>query len=251
MSLEDPFFVVRDEVQKAVQSSQNLYDRWCDLLNNPKSVSKEEYDWTTNELRNSLRSIEWDLEDLEETVGIVEKNPKKFKIDIQELQDRREFIQRTKATVKRMKDHLSSPQASSKEQSSVRQALLSSNGPSRSHDRYTKLDNEMERANQRYIDETQQQQQVIVKTQDEHLDLIGSSVGVLKNMSQNIGNELDEQNVMLDDFHHEMDTTESKLDTTMKKMAKVLHMSNDRRQWCAIFSLLGVLLIVIILFIVL
>lgn len=251
MSLEDPFFVVRDEVQKAVQSSQNLYDRWCDLLNNPKSVSKEEYDWTTNELRNSLRSIEWDLEDLEETVGIVEKNPKKFKIDIQELQDRREFIQRTKATVKRMKDHLASPQASSKEQSSVRQALLSSNGPSRPHDRYTKLDNEMERANQRYIDDTQQQQQVIVKTQDEHLDLIGSSVGVLKNMSQNIGNELDEQNVMLDDFHHDMETTESKLDTTMKKMAKVLHMSNDRRQWCAIFSLLGVLLIVIILFIVL
>ncbi|KAJ8299879.1 hypothetical protein KUTeg_021398 [Tegillarca granosa] len=188
MSLEDPFFVVRDEVQKAVQSSQNLYDRWCDLLNNPKSVSKEEYDWTTNELRNSLRSIEWDLEDLEETVDIL-------------------------LCSKRMKDHLSSPQASSKEQSSVRQ--------------------------------------VIVKTQDEHLDLIGSSVGVLKNMSQNIGNELDEQNVMLDDFHHEMDTTESKLDTTMKKMAKVLHMSNDRRQWCAIFSLLGVLLIVIILFIVL
>lgn len=34
-------------------------------------VVKEELDWTTNELRNSLRSIEWDLEDLEETINIL------------------------------------------------------------------------------------------------------------------------------------------------------------------------------------
>ena len=33
---------------------------------------------------------------------------------------------------------------------------------------------------------------------------------------------------MLDDFAHEMDTTESKMDNVMKKMAKVLHMSNGR-----------------------
>ena len=100
MSLEDPFFVVRDEVQKALQSATNLYERWSELINHPKSVSKEEYDWTTNELRNSLRSIEWDLEDLEETIDIVEKNLKKFKIEEVELEDRRSFISRTRASVK-------------------------------------------------------------------------------------------------------------------------------------------------------
>lgn len=31
---------------------------------------------------------------------------------------------------------------------------------------------------------------------------------------------------MLDDFGNEMEVTDSKLDATMKKMAKVLHMSN-------------------------
>lgn len=77
MSIEDPFFVVKEEVQKAIQTSQNLHDRWSELVSNPKSVSKEELEWTTSELRNSLRSIEWDLEDLEETVGIVEKKSKK------------------------------------------------------------------------------------------------------------------------------------------------------------------------------
>ena len=33
---------------------------------------------------------------------------------------------------------------------------------------------------------------------------------------------------MLDDFAHEMNTTESKMDNVMKKMAKVLHMSNGK-----------------------
>ena len=33
---------------------------------------------------------------------------------------------------------------------------------------------------------------------------------------------------MLDDFAHEMDNTETKMDNVMKKMAKVLHMSNGK-----------------------
>ncbi|KAK2176342.1 hypothetical protein NP493_668g01031 [Ridgeia piscesae] len=71
MSVEDPFFVVKSEVQKAVQTARGLYQRWCELLDESTHCSKEEYDWTTNELRNSLRSIEWDLEDLEETINIL------------------------------------------------------------------------------------------------------------------------------------------------------------------------------------
>lgn len=31
---------------------------------------------------------------------------------------------------------------------------------------------------------------------------------------------------MLDDFGNELESTESKIDSTMKKMAKVLHMNN-------------------------
>ncbi|XP_048773921.1 syntaxin-6-like [Ostrea edulis] len=249
MSIEDPFFVVKEEVQKSIHTSQNLHDRWSELISNPKSVTKEELEWTTSELRNSLRSIEWDLEDLEETVGIVERNPRKFKIDQDELQERRAFIDRSKAIVKRMKDDLASPQAKGTDDGNVRQALL--NGQSKQYDKYTRLDQEMERSNQRYVEDTHQQQHMIIKSQDDQLDMIGSSVGVLKNMSHQIGNELEEQNLILDEFGHEMDNTESRMDVTMKKMAKVMHMSNDKRQWCAIGVLLVIMLIIIILFILL
>ena len=61
----------RSEVQKAVNTARGLYQRWCELLQESAVVGREELDWTTNELRNGLRSIEWDLEDLEETIDIL------------------------------------------------------------------------------------------------------------------------------------------------------------------------------------
>lgn len=56
--------------------------------------------------------------------------------------------------------------------------------------------------------------------------MMSDSVGNLRNISRQIGSELDEQAVMLDEFGTEIENAESKLDATMRKMAKVLHMSN-------------------------
>ena len=43
---------------------------------------------------------------------------------------------------------------------------------------------------------------------------------------------------MLDDFAHEMDTTDTKMDGVMKKMAKVMHMSNGMQTFCFVGLLL-------------
>lgn len=57
-------------MQKAVNTARGLYQRWCELPQESAVVGREELDWT-NELRNGSRSIEWDLEDLEETIDIL------------------------------------------------------------------------------------------------------------------------------------------------------------------------------------
>ncbi|NP_001017879.1 syntaxin-6 [Danio rerio] len=256
MSMEDPFFVVKGEVQKAVNTAQGLHQRWIELLQDAGGASKEEVDWTTNELRNSLRSIEWDLEDLDETISIVEANPKKFNLDAMELAKRKAFITSTRQTVREMKDHMTSPMAITVPEKKNRQTLMGeggSRGPiwQPSGEKYTRLDNELQTANSQFIEEQQTQQQLIAEKQDEHLELVSGTIGVLKNMSQRIGQELDEQAVMLDDFSHEMDSTQSRLDNVMKKLAKVSHMTSDKRQWCAIGVLLAILFVVILLFIIL
>ncbi|TMW54555.1 hypothetical protein DOY81_000349, partial [Sarcophaga bullata] len=97
--------------------------------------------------------------------------------------------------------------------------------------------NTLDSPSHRFVGETVSVQQRMIQGQDEQLDMISDSIGTLKTVSRQIGVELDEQAVMLDDFGNEFETTESKLDSTMKKMAKVLHMNNDKRQWAAILIL--------------
>ncbi|XP_029939805.1 syntaxin-6 [Salarias fasciatus] len=259
MSMEDPFFVVKGEVQKEVQSAQALHHRWRELTqelggasrHEVGGASKEEVDWTTNELRNCLRSIEWDLEDLEETVSIVESNPKKFNLDETELKTRKNFIANTRLTVQVMKEQMCGPAGPSDRQNRV-QGDPGSQGPIwQPAPQYQRLDRQLENANSQFIEEQQAQQQLMAERQDEQLQLVSGTIGVLKNMSERIGQELDEQAVMLDDFTHEVDNTQSRLDNVMKKLAKVSHMTSDRRQWCAIGVLLALLFIVILLFFIL
>ncbi|CAI9169732.1 unnamed protein product [Rangifer tarandus platyrhynchus] len=219
MSLEDPFFVVRGEVQKAVNTARGLYQRWCELLQESAVVGREELDWTTNELRNGLRSIEWDLEDLEETIDILAGE---------------------------MKDHMVSPAAVAFMERNNREMVTGK--PATLKSSSDLLDASVVSTTSRYIEEQQATQQLILDQQDQQLEMVSGSISVLKHMSGRVGEELDEQGIMLDAFAQEMDHTQSRMDGVLRKMAKISHMTSDRRQWCAIAVLLGVLLLVLILF---
>ncbi|XP_055627709.1 syntaxin-6 isoform X2 [Toxorhynchites rutilus septentrionalis] len=315
--MEDPFFVVKDEVFKALNKTRGLYLRWRELNDALSGGTTAEAEWTTTELKNSLRSIEWDLEDLEDTISIVEKNPSKFKIDNKELSSRRYFIDATRDEVKSMKDRMSinrsrdrditarqplldncdkdSPQnqtntnflnnnsciigsgggniscnLNNNNLNLTGKNLISSAGAAMSASRhsgakYSKLENNLDESpthyaasssvldggSNRFLEDTLVTQQRILASQDEQLDVISDSIGTLKTVSRQIGIELEEQAVMLDEFGNELEQTESKLDSTMKKVAKVLHVTNDRRQWMAILVLSFALLVVIIMYIIL
>lgn len=97
---------------------------------------------------------------------------------------------------------------------------------------------------------TMDQQQEQIRRQDSTIDLMGESVGNIRSMSHQIANELDEQAVMLDEFGAEIEHADSRMDATIKKMAKVLHLSDDRRQWMAIGALSSAVLVVLVLILV-
>jgi len=78
------------EVCKALNKNRGLYGRWSELQDvaitsptggggapingaatTPPISRTDELDWTTTELRKALRSIEWDLDDLEDTIYIL------------------------------------------------------------------------------------------------------------------------------------------------------------------------------------
>lgn len=247
MSLEDPFFVVKEEVLKALTKTRTLYDRWRTGDDGAESRTSEEQEWTATELKNSLRSIEWDLEDLEDTIQIVEKNPTKFRIEASELAVRKGFIESTKDEVRMMKERLANQSRGNLERlagtgGTPSHHVSSGAGPSK----YSRIPSTADSPHREYIVQLEQQQELL-RQQDETMDLMSESMGNIRNMSEHISNELDEQAVMLDEFGTEIDHADSRVDATMKKMAKVLHLSDDRRQWMAIGALSSAMVIVLFL----
>ena len=94
----------------------------------------------------------------------------------------------------------------------------------------------------------QMEHQELFNEQEKHIELISSRVGTLKNISETMHNELEDQAVLLDEMGREMDTAENRLDTVMKKVTKLLHMSSDRRQWTVIGVLIAAIVFVLFLF---
>nr|CAD7426962.1 unnamed protein product [Timema monikensis] len=165
------------------------------------------------------------LFDLNPILRIVEKNPGKFKIDNKELSSRKSFIDQTREEVKVMKDKMNISRGRDRDRTArqVGTAWLTGtvegmkyfrryydrivmplleNSPARvptSHGttKYSKLENELDSPNRQFLDDTLQQQNHMVRTQDEQLDMISDSVGTLKTVSRQIGSELDEQAVSL------------------------------------------------------
>eukprot|EP00051_Salpingoeca_urceolata_P019064 m.273290 g.273290 ORF g.273290 m.273290 type:complete len:130 (+) comp19339_c0_seq3:236-625(+) len=94
----DPFLVVKDEVQESLSQARALFKRFEQLLE-AGSADTEELDWTTKELKTSMTSIGWDLEDLAETVTIAEASPERFKLTPDDIAERKRFIENTKQVV--------------------------------------------------------------------------------------------------------------------------------------------------------
>ncbi|KAJ3296737.1 Syntaxin-6 [Blyttiomyces sp. JEL0837] len=101
--MEDPFFAVKDEVEVAVSNANQLYTNWKRLKASTSRADAEELKWTTEELLNAISNIDADLADLDETVRIVGADPARFKLDVSEVAQRKQFVQRTRKVVNEMR----------------------------------------------------------------------------------------------------------------------------------------------------
>jgi len=108
---------------------------------------------------------------------------------------------------------------------------------------YAKLQGE--RRNQGFIDDQMSQQQQIIRTQDEDLGALGSTVVRLGQMGNAINDELTHQERMLGDLDESLDRTDGRLSQVMGKVNNLLK-SSDRGKLCAIFVLTMVFILLLV-----
>ncbi|TQS38345.1 hypothetical protein Golomagni_01151 [Golovinomyces magnicellulatus] len=86
----------------------------------------------------------------------------------------------------------------------------------------------------------------VIQRQDEALDRLGRSIGRQRELSIQIGDELNEHAEMLDDIDRYVDRHQTRLKRTMKGLEKAAKHARDNKQFKVIASLIAILIALII-----
>ncbi|KAI0850044.1 hypothetical protein F5Y00DRAFT_260776 [Daldinia vernicosa] len=87
--------------------------------------------------------------------------------------------------------------------------------------------------------------QRILNQQDEQLDALGASIARQRELSMQIGDELDEHVAMLDDVDSAVDRHQGRLDRAKRQVGKITRAAGDSKQMIAIIILIIVLVLLI------
>lgn len=104
------------------------------------------------------------------------------------------------------------------------------------------LINESEETRGLTFGEIKQQQQRVIEAQDEGLDALAAVISRQKIMGQEIGNELDEQNEIIDDLSHLVDKTDDRIRNETRRVKLV----ETKSASCGMLVVIVLLLIAIV-----
>ncbi|KAJ3186971.1 hypothetical protein HDU85_007009 [Gaertneriomyces sp. JEL0708] len=85
-------------------------------------------------------------------------------------------------------------------------------------DPYSRVKDDYNVSNQRFIEREQEQQQLLMRDQDQQLDGVMHTVGNIREIAVVMGRELDDQTNLLTDLEQNVDTTQGKLQLGLRRV---------------------------------
>ncbi|RXK42251.1 hypothetical protein M231_00610 [Tremella mesenterica] len=171
----DPYVDVKREIESSLSSLQPLTNQFDRLSSQPSTPAYAE---VRDQVRETLTLLEADLEDLDESVRVVEATGERWGIGEEEVRRRRGFVEKVRREVDRVRNKLStSPKG--------KQRAKYQDHP---EDLEAQNDNEVERWER-------EEQQVLLQRQDDTLGVIAGTLNTLASQAGLIGHEVVDQNV--------------------------------------------------------
>lgn len=170
----------------------------------------------------------------------MESDPSRFGLDVAEVQRRRQFVKDVGDEVEGMRRELEGVTADTHIA-----------GPAGKLPQPAAFEDDANLDDDPYGEFEAQQQETMMAEQDEQLDGVFQSVGVLRGQAEDMGRELEEQGHMLDEVDTLADRVGGKLNVGVKKVGEVIRKNEDSVSSCCIAVLIVVLIILLILVIVL
>ncbi|KAJ9617051.1 hypothetical protein H2200_000772 [Cladophialophora chaetospira] len=250
---DDPFLSVQSDVLTTLTSTRHLFSSYLRIRTLSPNPTSPELIQSRSDLQSNLETLTADLADLLDSVQAVESDPYKFGLDVAEVQRRRGFVKDVGDEVEGMRrelegvigdTHIAGP-------ATFTATTNTSNNSGRAGGKLPAPasfeDEDREDDDDPYGDFAQQQQEVMMREQDEQLDGVFQSVGVLRGQAVDMGRELEEQEVLLDDVDTLADRVGGKLQVGVKKVGEVIKRNEDSVSSCCIGVLIVVLIVLLIL----
>lgn len=226
----DPYHAVQQEIQTSLQTAAQLRSSYL-RIRNMASEDSEELMWARNELKATLAALEADLEDLEESVKIVEStDARMFGLDDAEVQTRRQYVGHVRKEIESMRTELTASSLSIPRQRQTSDSTERDKPGSPFSDQYGD-DHQAEWA--------REEQQMMIREQDNTMDSIAGTLNTLAQQASLMGQEIGQHNEMLDDLEQNVDKTDTKLSDAMRRLRKFLRDSEERGSgWCIVILIL-------------
>ncbi|PYI29786.1 hypothetical protein BP00DRAFT_416982 [Aspergillus indologenus CBS 114.80] len=244
MDYTDPFLQVQADVLSTLQSTRPLFSSYLRIRSLAKSPSNPELQQARAELETTLTDLTADLDDLVESVRAIEQDPYRFGLELEEVQRRRSLVTEVGAEIENMRQELqravtTADAAASGAGGGAGAGAGSSHLPNPADfddDDAGLLSPSGERGDDYYAAMEQQRQMELMHEQDEQLDGVFRTVGNLRQQADDMGRELEEQAVMIDEVDTLADRVGGKLQSGMSRLKHIIRKNEGKEA-----QLLGVL----------
>ncbi|KAK7287528.1 hypothetical protein RIF29_00809 [Crotalaria pallida] len=239
-SAQDPFYVVKAEIQESIDKLQSTFRQW------ESTPAAGERVHLSKEVLAGCESIEWQVDELDKAVAVASRDPSWYGIDEGELESRRRWTSSARTQVGAVKKAVDAGKGSSTTSHDSLNAMhrelmrLPNSHPTNTSNQYAAQDNDD------FIESESDRQMLLIKKQDEELDELSLSVQRIGGVGLTIHEELLGQERIIDELGSEMDSTSNRLDFVQKKVAMVMKKASAKGQ---IMMILGLLALFIFLFI--
>ncbi|KAJ5786113.1 t-SNARE [Penicillium pulvis] len=249
MENADPFLQVQVDVLSTLQASRPLFSSYLRIRSLAKNPNNPELKQSRSELETTLTELNADLDDLVESVRAIEQDPYRFGLELEEVQRRRKLVNDVGAEVEQMRQELQQTVS----HSAAAEAANDLPNP-------TEFDAALEEEERQqrggggddyYASLEQQRQSELMHEQDEQLDGVFRTVGNLRQQANDMGRELEDQAIMVDEVDTLADRVGGKLSNGMSRIRHIVRQNEDTWSSFCIAALIFALVLLLILVIVL
>ncbi|EEH23215.1 hypothetical protein PABG_05426 [Paracoccidioides brasiliensis Pb03] len=248
----DPFLQVQADVLSALTATRPLFSSYVRIRSIATSPTNPELQQARSELETTLQDLSADLKDLVESVRVVEHDPYRYGLELDEVGRRRQLVEDVGREIEEMRAELVRTVTASAVKGTT--GVRGQSGlPDPSHFDYGHDDHLLDdgERDDYYAQFEQQRQQELMTEQDQQIDGVFQTVGTLRRQADDMGRELEEQTEMLKDVDSLADRVGGKLQGGVRRVGKIIRRNEDTASNCCIAVLIMVLILLLILVIVL